>query len=158
MLTGYLRAHFPSQPVDEFTTEALEETLASYPAADCRMAVLNIADRGEHWCSPTDIKAEVKRIRAKRVSEYGPIEPPAGLDPDKVRDYHQWLSATTRAIADGAISAPGELAWDGPAHDVIRELGQIGHEVPTVDHAAKAAEARKMLRAAPMDDDPEDVA
>ena len=157
MLTGYLRAHFPSQPVDEFTTEALEETLAAYPAADCRQAVLNIADRGEHWCSPTDIKAEVKRIRAKRVADYGPIEPPAGLDPDNVRDYHQWLAATTRAIADGEVTAPGELGWDYPARDVIAELGQVGQQVPPINHTDRAAEARKMLRSAPADD-PEDAA
>lgn len=130
MLTGYLRAHFPSQPVDEFTTEALEETLAPYPAADCRQAVLNIAERGERWCSPTDIKAEVKRIRAKRVADYGPIEPPAGIDPDDVRGYQRWLAGATKAIADGAITSPAELTWDGPTHDVITELGHIGHQVP----------------------------
>lgn len=106
MLTGYLRAHFPSQPVDEYTTEALEELLAPYPAADCRKAVLNIAERGEHWCSPTDVKAEVKRLRAKRISDYGPIEPPAGLDPDDVRGWQRWLEAKTTAIADGTDTAP----------------------------------------------------
>ena len=110
MLTGYLRAHFPSQPVDEYTTEALEELLAPYPAADCRRAVLNIAERGEHWCSPTDIKAEVRRIRAKRVADYGPIEPPAGLDPDDVRGYQRWLEAKTTGIADGTDTAPAITA------------------------------------------------
>lgn len=106
MLTGYIRAHFPSQPVDEYTTEALEELLAPYPAADCRKAVLNLAERGEEWCKPTDVKAEVKRIRAERVRRYGPIEPPAGLDPDDVRGYQRWLEAKTKAIADGADEAP----------------------------------------------------
>lgn len=106
MLTGYLRAHFPSQPVDEYTTEALEELLAPYPATDCRKAVLNIAERGERWCSPTDIKAEVKRLRVKRVADYGPIEPPAGLDPDDVRGYQRWLEAKTVAIADGTDTTP----------------------------------------------------
>ena len=112
MLTGYMRAHFPSQPIDEYTTEALEELLAPYPAADCRQAVLNLAERGEEWCKPTDVKAEVKRIRAKRISDYGPIEPPAGLDPDDVRGYQRWLEAKTTAIADGTDKAPAiESTW-----------------------------------------------
>ena len=127
LLTGYLRAHFPSQPVDEFTTEALEELLAPYPAADCKRAILNIADRGEQWCAPTAVRAEVKRIREKRVSDYGPIEPPAGLDPDDTRGYQRWLSGMTRKIADGEIVAPPAIEYD--RHDPIAELGQIGQEV-----------------------------
>lgn len=127
-LTGYMRAHFPSQPVDEFTTEALEETLAEYPAIDCRRAVLNIAERGEHWCSPTDIKAEVKRIREKRVADYGPLEPPAGLDPDDVRGYQRWLGAMHKAIADGSITR-AELEEPERTHDVIAELGTVGRSV-----------------------------
>lgn len=130
MLTGYLRAHFPSQPVDEFTTEALEETLAPYPATDCRQAVLNVAERGETWCSPTDVKAEVKRIRARRLADYGPIEPPADLDPDNVVGWQQWLRAMRKAIADGTVTAPPEIDWDGPARDVVAELGHVGQEMP----------------------------
>lgn len=131
MLTGYLRAHFPSQPVDEYTTEALEELLAPYPAADCRKAVLNIAERGEHWCSPTDIKAEVKRIREKRVREYGPIEPPAGLDPDDVRGYQRWLEAKTTAIADGTDKAPPTIS-PGPRRD-MRAIEGAFRSVDAVD-------------------------
>lgn len=128
MLTGYLRAHFPSQPVDEYTTEALEEILAPFPAADCRQAVLNLADRGEKWCSPTQVREEVRRIRAKRVADYGPIDPPAGLDPDDVRGYQRWLQSTTKAIANGEL-APAEIAYD-TERDVIAELGTVGREVP----------------------------
>lgn len=109
MLTGYLRAHFPSQPVDEYTTEALEETLRNYPPADCRQALLNIAERGEKWCSPTDIKAEVKRIREKRIADYGVVQPPADLDPDNIVGYRQWLTAVNKQIADGSLTAPAEL-------------------------------------------------
>lgn len=129
MLTGYLRAHFPSQPVDEFTTEALEETLAPYPASDCRQAVLNVAERGETWCSPTDIKAEVKRIRAKRIAEYGPIQPPADLDPDNVIGYRDWMVSMHKAIADGTLTPPPAIEWE-QTRDVIAELGHIGQEIP----------------------------
>jgi hypothetical protein len=130
-LARYVRAHFPSQPIDEYTADALGETLAPYPATDCRQAVLNIAERGADWCSPTAIKGEVKRIREKRVADYGPIDPPAGLDPDDVRGYQRWLEAKLRAIADGEIVAPAP-AIEGTRRDVIRELGHIGQ---TVDEA-----------------------
>ena len=129
MLTGYLRAHFPTQPVDEYTTEALEELLAPFPAADCKRAILNLADRGEKWCSPTDVRNEVRRIRNKRVSDYGPIEPPAGLDPDDVRGYQRWLGAMHKGIADGTVTAPPSIE-SSVGRDVVRELGQIGREVP----------------------------
>lgn len=139
-LARYVRAHFPSQPIDEYTADALGETLAPYPSADCRQAVLNIAERGADWCSPTAIKAEVKRIREKRVADYGPIDPPAGLDPDDVRGYQRWLEAKLRAIADGEIVAPAP-AIEGTRRDVIRELGHVGQSVDAALAAQTAREA-----------------
>jgi len=127
-LTRYIRAHFPHQPIDEYTAEALEETLADYPLADCRQAVLNLAERGDEWCQPTAVKAEVKRIRNKRVADYGPIEPPAGLDPDDVRGYQRWLGAMHKGIADGTVTAPPVLE-ERPRRDVIAELGHIGRSI-----------------------------
>lgn len=126
-LARYMRAHFPQQPIDEFTADALAETLADYPADDCRLAVRQIADRGEKWCSPTDVKAEVKRIRAKRIADYGPIEPPAGLDPDNVVGYQRWLGAMHKGIADGTITPPPAVE-SGRHH--VAELGQAGRDVP----------------------------
>lgn len=140
-LARYVRAHFPSQPIDEYTADALGETLAPYPSADCRQAVLNIAERGADWCSPTAIKAEVKRIREKRIADYGPIEPPAGLDPDDVRGYQRWLEAKLRAIADGEIVAPAP-AIEGTRRDVIRELGHVGQTVDEVLSQAREASAQ----------------
>jgi hypothetical protein len=144
-LARYMRAHFPSQPIDEYTADALSETLAPYPARDCKQAVLAIAERGEQWCPPTAIKAEVKRIRAKRLADYGPIEPPAGLDPDDVVGWQRWLEAKTRAIADGEIVAPSVVEFEGTRHDVVRELGHIGE---TVDHAIAAKPSREALERA----------
>lgn len=99
-LGRYIRAHFPQQPFDEYTVEALAELLGAYPAADCRRAVLAIAERGEHWCSPSDVKAEVKRIRAKRIAEAGDLCPPRGLTEDQER---AWLLEARRRIGDGAV-------------------------------------------------------
>ena len=128
MLARYMRGHFPHQPIDEFTADALAETLVDYPLADAKRAVLNMAERGDEWCAPAAVKAEVKRIRAKRIADYGPIEPPAGLDPDDVRGYQRWLGAITSQIADGEIIAPPSIEQTA-GRDVIRELGQAGRDL-----------------------------
>lgn len=99
-LARYIRAHFPQQPIDEYTSEALLELLAPYPAADCRTAVLTIASRGEHWCSPTDVGAEVRRIRRDRINKHPPLTPP----PDLTNEQEMaWLGAARRRIGDGAV-------------------------------------------------------
>ena len=97
-LAEYINAHFPQQPMAERTAEALLELLHPYPASDARAAVLAIATRGEHWCSPTDVRAEVRRIRAKRIEQHPPLVPPPGLDDAQER---HWLASATRRIGDG---------------------------------------------------------
>lgn len=99
-LSKYIRAHFPQQPLDEYTSEALLELLGRYPMADARAAVLAIADRGEHWCSPSDVKAEVKRIRAKRILAAGDLCPPRGLSDAEER---AWLLEARKRIGDGEV-------------------------------------------------------
>lgn len=118
-LARYIRAHFPQQPIDEYTSEALLELLGPYPAADARAAVLAIADRGEHWCSPTDVRAEVRRIRAKRIEMHAPLVPPPGLSDLEERG---WLSAARHRIGNGEdidCDAAYELV---AAPDQLREL------------------------------------
>lgn len=112
-LTGYIQAHFPSQPINEFTPDALAELLADYPAADCKAAVLALSRRGDgdrtRWCSPSDVAAEVRRIRAKRLHDHPQPIPPADLTPLETID---WLKDTRRRIADGEQvddNARGEL-------------------------------------------------
>ncbi len=99
-IARYIRAHFPQQPIDEYTSEALAELLAPYPATDARAAVLAIADRGEHWCSPTDVRAEVRRIRAKRIEQHPPLVPPPGLSD---REELAWIARARTAIGNGAV-------------------------------------------------------
>lgn len=100
-LTGYIQAHFPSQPINEYTPDALGELLEPYPAADCRAAVLTLSSRpgeGSRWCSPSDIAREVKRVRAKRIAEAGDLTPPRGLSDAEERE---WLGWARKQIGDG---------------------------------------------------------
>lgn len=126
MLTGYLRAHFPSQPVDEYTTEALGELLAPYPADDCRQAVLQIAKRGEKWCAPTEVHAEVRRIRSKRIAEAGDLTPPPDLTP---LETIAWLKDERRRIGDGG--EPG----DNYGELTKRHMPDLRRALPSPDDA-----------------------
>lgn len=121
-LTRYLRAHFPSQPIDEYTTEALAETLAPYAAEDCRAAVYNIAESGAEWCAPTAVKAEVKRIRSLRIKAAGDLCPPSGLSELEER---RWLGWARRQIGDGVpVEQIQEALPSGPKRDVLA-LGTV---------------------------------
>lgn len=131
MLAGYLRAHFPSQPVDEYTTEALGELLAPYPAADCRTAVLRIAERGEKWCAPTEVRAEVKRIRGKRIADAGDPTPPPDLNPVETI---AWLKDRNRRVGDG--DTPDEIAVYGELKK--RNLPDLRRTLPRPDDATPA--------------------
>lgn len=97
-LAKYVRAHYPHQPVDEYTADALGELLAPFPFADCREAVLQRARRGEHWCSPSDIAGEIRRLRTARIQRAGDLTPPPGLTAAQEAD---WLREERRRIADG---------------------------------------------------------
>ena len=125
-LARYIRAHFPQQPIDEFTSEALLELLQPYPATDARAAVLAIADRGEHWCSPTDVRAEVRRIRSKRIEQHPPLVPPPGLDDSQER---AWIAAARKRIGDGE-TYDSDAAYE-LVPGSVREL--LAAATPTID-------------------------
>ena len=127
-LCRMVKAYCPQQAIDEYTADAYGDILAPYRLEDCQDAIRNLG-RTQAFIAPAEIAEEVRRIRSKRVADYGVIDPPAGLDPDDVRGYQQWLGAKTRAIADGIDTAP--VIPEGlRQHDVIAELGHIGKAVP----------------------------
>lgn len=133
-LTGYIQAHFPSQPINEYTPDALGELLADYPAMDCRQAVLNLAGRatrngdGRAFCSPSDVAAEVRRIRDRRIDDHPPLTPPPHLADDPAGQI-EWRKEANRRIGDGEVidcdAAYGELRpWHLPD---MRELTAATH-------------------------------
>jgi hypothetical protein len=154
-----MRAHFPSQPIDDYTADALGELLEPYTLADCRAAVLRLAKRNHEsdvgrakWCSPTDVYAEVRRDRAKRISEADPIEL-GDVDPDNTAAYIARLVEARRLVADGNPPPAAPVAVEG-RRDVIRELGQaqsIDSALATRPLREAHAEAKRELQAAEAD-------
>ncbi|TQN27491.1 hypothetical protein FHX37_4211 [Haloactinospora alba] len=93
-LVRYVKAAFPHQHVDEYTPDAWHAALHHLVAADAREAIDQIA-REQRFCSPADICAKVRAIRADRIQR-APIARP---DPD-ARDYRQQLHEHLSAVAD----------------------------------------------------------
>jgi hypothetical protein len=147
-LTGYIQAHFPSQPINEFTPDALWELLADYPAEDCRKAVLALASGRVQWCAPSDVCAEVKRMRTKRLAQAGDLCPPPGLSGGEERE---WLREARRQIANGSEIAidHGELK---PRHlpdlkALMPRVEPVSQAAVDPDHAANKEAARAELDA-----------
>lgn len=107
ILCRMAKAACPQQAFDAYTPDAWAEILKDYRLEDAREALFVVA-RKQPFVSPAEIIAEVKKIRRKRIDEYGPITPPADLDPDDTVAYREWWRDVQRAIADGDMR-PKEL-------------------------------------------------
>jgi hypothetical protein len=115
-LCRFTAACCPSQKFDEYTPDAWGLLLKDVRFIDAKEAVTIVA-RKQPWVSPAEIISEVKKIRAKRIAEFGEIPPPPAevLDPDNWRAFIEWQIATTKAIADGDLK-PKEIEL--PERDV----------------------------------------
>ena len=128
VLSAYAEQCAPQQKFNEFTGDAWGDMLADIRFVDAKEAVIAITRRSP-WVSPAEIIAEVKRIRAKRIAEFGPIPaPPAEeLDPDNWRAFIEWQTATTKAIADGDLK-PADLELDLPQRD-MRQIERVANRL-----------------------------
>lgn len=126
-LCRVVKAYCPQQAIDEYTADAYGELLADYSLRDAREAATNLGRR-QPFISPAEIAAEIRRIREKRIADYGPLDPPPWLDPDKTGDYVRWIESEHRRIADGDTERPA-VAGELEARDVS-SLGQLGQDVP----------------------------
>ena len=106
-LCRFTAACCPSQKFDEYTPDAWGLLLEDVRFVDAKDAVTTVA-RKQPWVSPAEIIAEVKKMRRKRIDEFGPITPPADLDPDDTAAYREWWANVQKAIADGDLK-PKEL-------------------------------------------------
>ena len=106
-LCRFTAACCPSQKFDEYTPDAWGLLLEAVRFDDAKDAVVTVA-RKQPWVSPAEIIREVKKLRAKRIDEYGPIIPPAGLDPIETV---AWIKQATRTVGDGhpLLETRGEL-------------------------------------------------
>lgn len=101
MLCRFAKASCPQQQFDEYTPDAWFELLNDLRFEDCKAAVVAVVKR-QPFCSPSEIRDEVRRLRAKRIGEFGPIDPPAELGVDyREPSYRDWMRTMNQRIADG---------------------------------------------------------
>lgn len=122
-------AYCPSQSMTELTPDAWAEALDDIRLKDALEAVRIIGRRElepgkSRYIEPGHIRAEVRRIRAERLANHDPIEPPPGLSP---AGYIEWHRSTQGAIASGRVI-------DAPALE-SRPLPDITGVIQSIDRA-----------------------
>jgi hypothetical protein len=143
-----IAAAYDNRKPDADQAKAWAMALDGLRFKDCREVVVEHYRRSREWLMPVDVVSGVRRLRERRLLDYGPIPAPEHLDPDSPtfdRDYRAYMADRTRAIADGEIVAPPVAELEGTRHDVVRELGHIGQ---TVNQALAAKPSREALERA----------
>jgi len=134
MLCRYVKACCPQQAIDDFTPDAWHDLLGDLTLADCRAAVMVVGKR-QPFVAPAEIRAEVRRQRADRLSRNPLPAPPAELTDDQAA-YKRWLDGQITSIANGhsvnqalgdsqrprplAIVSPKRRAAEPPPESVAR--------------------------------------
>jgi hypothetical protein len=97
---------------------------------DCREVVVEHYRRSREWLMPVDVVSGVRRLRERRLLDYGPIPAPEDIDADDTAGWRRYVLETQTAIADGTLQPEPPAEMTGPARDVIAELGHVGQEMP----------------------------
>lgn len=95
---------------DEDAARAWAAMLDDLRFDDCRIAVVEHYKTSTEWLMPAKVRADVRRIRARRIAEHPEPIPPPDLSP---RETAHWLADVRRRIGDGEQIDPdaafGEL-------------------------------------------------
>lgn len=112
---------------DEDAAKAWAAMLDDLRFDDCRIVVIEHYKRSTEWLMPATIRAEVKRIREKRLADTPEPTPPEGLSP---ADYQRWLKDVRRQIADGnPPEMPAQLTRE-------RDMGSLRSAFRTIEEAS----------------------
>jgi hypothetical protein len=104
-LCRMVKALCPQQAFDSYTPDAWALVLADVRLQDAKDAAVAVARR-QPFVAPSEIIAEVKRIRGERIARHGELVPPEDLDPDNTEAYASWLRDARQAIGDGVDPPP----------------------------------------------------
>lgn len=113
-LCRVVRAICPQQAMDELTPDAWGLVLEQTRFEDAKEAVVNLGKR-QPFIAPSEVVAEVKRIRRDRIAVHPPIAPPDGLTDV---EYGAWLRETNRRIGDGETFEVRALPAGPPAPEI----------------------------------------
>lgn len=115
-LCRLVKAVCPSQALDQYTPDAWALILRHVDYSDAKQAVIDIASQPlepgkSRYIEPGHIIAQVKRIRAQRLTDHGPLIPPPGLD--GTAQYLAWIRQASAVVASGgSLPTPPAVAAD----------------------------------------------
>lgn len=134
-------AAFDNRKPDADAAQAWALALDGLRFVDCREAIVAHYRASSEWLMPSKVIAEVKRIRSKRIAEFGPYDVPAGLDS---RQYGEFIRATNKRIADGEIASAAELETPGLKERHLPDLRALMPSVvePPANWRTRAANER----------------
>jgi hypothetical protein len=131
---------YDNRKPDPDAAKAWAAALDDLRFVDCRDALIKHYKTSTEWLMPAMIRAEVKRIRAKRIAEFGHYDVPPGLDS---RQTLEFIRATNKRIADGEVASAAELETPGKSE---RHLPDMRELMASANASAKEIQAN--LRAA----------
>ena len=98
---------YDRRTVGQADAEAWAAALGDLPLEDCKQAVIRHYSSSADWLMPAHVKDGVRKIRAQRRADYGPLP----LPPARIRDlddgpefnaaYAAWVKDSYRRIGDG---------------------------------------------------------
>lgn len=91
-------AAFDNRKPDADAAKAWSVALEGLRFVDCRDAIIAHYKASSEWLMPARVIAEVRRIRAKRISDHPPLTPPSDLDPVQTV---AWIREARSRIGDG---------------------------------------------------------
>ena len=112
MLLRKVKAHCPSQLMDEYTPEAWAEVLDDVRYEDAKQAVVRICKRPlelgkSRYIEPGHIIGEIRAVRSKRFRDYGTIELPPDVGMDE--RYSPYMNMMRELIMSGDITRADPL-------------------------------------------------
>lgn len=126
-----IAAAFDNRKPDADAAQAWAIALSDIRFEDARDAIVAHYRMSSEWLMPVKVIAEVRRIRDKRLADYGAPTPPPDLDPDDVLAFQRWLRDERKAIGDGAKTPADEVQ----AVDAPKDWRELGPGVRHVDEA-----------------------
>lgn len=143
-----IAAAYDNRKPDADQAKAWAMALDGLRFEDCREVVVAHYQRSREWLMPVDVISGVKRLRAKRLHDHPPVDPPSWLDPDDTAALITWKRQTDNAIADGTCQPPAPQAL---AKRDMRELAgpnSVDAALATKPIREAHAEAKRALREA----------
>lgn len=123
----------PAQKFDAYTPDAWMDLLSDIRFEDAEAAVKAVA-RKQPFVSPSEIRAEVRMVRSKRIADevVHALHPPADLDPDDAKAYIAWLSGAIRALGDGEVPEKPKNLVQGNVRQLAASIERLA-EAKSVD-------------------------